>query len=92
MTVCPLTLPSHATMLTGVNPPEHGIRTNGTSKLPEDLPTLSAELQEKGFATGAFLAAFALEERFGLKIARRTVTKYRKALGIASSRQRRIWT
>jgi len=30
-----------------------------------------------------------LVENFGLKIARRTVTKYRKALGIASSRQRK---
>ena len=27
-----------------------------------------------------------------LNIARRTVTKYRKQLGITSSRQRRIWT
>ena len=30
-----------------------------------------------------------LSGKFGLKIARRTVTKYRKSLGIASSRQRR---
>jgi RNA polymerase sigma-54 factor len=33
-----------------------------------------------------------LNERHGLNIARRTVTKYRKALGIPSSRQRRVWT
>jgi len=32
-----------------------------------------------------------LKERFGLEIARRTVTKYRKALNIPSSRQRRVW-
>ncbi|MDJ0521606.1 MAG: RNA polymerase factor sigma-54 [Planctomycetota bacterium] len=32
-----------------------------------------------------------LKERFGLDIARRTVTKYRKALNIPSSRQRRVW-
>jgi RNA polymerase sigma-54 factor len=36
--------------------------------------------------------AEALKERCGLEIARRTVTKYRKALGIPSSRQRRVWT
>jgi RNA polymerase sigma-54 factor len=30
-----------------------------------------------------------LAEKFGLKIARRTVTKYRKTMGIASSRQRK---
>ena len=33
-----------------------------------------------------------LKDRFGLEIARRTVTKYRKALNIPSSRQRRIWS
>ena len=33
-----------------------------------------------------------LAKKYGLEIARRTVTKYRKALGIPSSRQRRIWT
>lgn len=33
-----------------------------------------------------------LKKTFGLDIARRTVTKYRKALNIPSSRQRRIWT
>lgn len=32
-----------------------------------------------------------LSKEFGLDIARRTVTKYRKALGIPSSRQRRVW-
>ena len=32
-----------------------------------------------------------LKARFGLEIARRTVTKYRKALDIPSSRQRRVW-
>ena len=28
----------------------------------------------------------------GIKVARRTVTKYRKAMDIPSSRQRRVWT
>ncbi len=32
-----------------------------------------------------------LKDRYGLEIARRTVTKYRKALNIPSSRQRRVW-
>jgi RNA polymerase sigma-54 factor len=32
-----------------------------------------------------------LKAQFGLDIARRTVTKYRKALNIPSSRQRRVW-
>ena len=33
-----------------------------------------------------------LKSAYGLDIARRTVTKYRKALNIPSSRQRRVWT
>jgi RNA polymerase sigma-54 factor len=33
-----------------------------------------------------------LSKEFGLEIARRTVTKYRKALDIPSSRQRRMWS
>lgn len=32
-----------------------------------------------------------LKQKYGLEIARRTVTKYRKALNIPSSRQRRMW-
>ncbi len=66
LTTCPLTLPSHATMMTGLAPPAHGIRTNGITRLPGDLPTLAGALAEREFATGAFLAAFALVERFGL--------------------------
>ncbi|MDP7016339.1 MAG: RNA polymerase factor sigma-54, partial [Pirellulaceae bacterium] len=31
-------------------------------------------------------------EKKGLKVARRTITKYRKKMGIPSSRQRRVWT
>jgi RNA polymerase sigma-54 factor len=30
--------------------------------------------------------------RHGLKVARRTITKYRQKMGIPSSRQRRDWT
>ena len=36
--------------------------------------------------------AESLTKNYGLSIARRTVTKYRKALGIPSSRQRRVWS
>ena len=63
---CPLTLPSHATMLTGLEPPGHGIRSNGVARLPGDVATLGGELKKHGFVTGAFLGAFALVERFGL--------------------------
>ncbi len=61
----PLTAPSHATLLTGVRPPSHGVRENGSFYLSESVPTLAELLQEKGFRTGGFVAAFPLEGRFG---------------------------
>ena len=63
---CPLTLPSHATMLTGLEPPEHGIRDNGIYRLREDLPTLATALSSRGFRTAAFISGFPLAARFGL--------------------------
>ena len=63
----PLTLPSHASMLTGLLPPEHGLRNNGQAALPQGLPTLATELQAAGYETGAFVAAFVLDHKFGLQ-------------------------
>jgi len=63
----PLTLPSHASMLTGLYPPEHGLRNNGQAALPQGLPTLATELQSAGYETGAFVAAFVLDHKFGLQ-------------------------
>lgn len=62
----PLTLPSHASLLTGLDPPEHGVRDNGTAVLPRDLPTLATALRSRGYATGAFVASRVLDRRFGL--------------------------
>jgi arylsulfatase A-like enzyme len=62
----PLTLPSHATMHTGLNPPAHGVRDNGTFRLAPDIPTLAESLAQENVATAAFITAFPLERRFGL--------------------------
>jgi len=62
----PLTLPSHTSMLTGRDGPAHGVRDNGTFRLPADVPTFVPALGEAGFATGAFIGAFPLHSRFGL--------------------------
>lgn len=61
----PITLTSHASLLTGLNPPGHGARHNGM-RVREDVPTLAAALSEAGFATAAFVSAFPLDRRFGL--------------------------
>ena len=61
----PITLPSHATLLTGRYPPGHGARDNGL-RVSASVPTLATALHAKGFATAAFVAAFPLDHQFGL--------------------------
>ncbi|MFK5955598.1 MAG: sulfatase [Planctomycetota bacterium] len=61
----PITGPSHASMLTGVVPPEHGVRSNVKEILPAAVPRLPQELLENGYRTGAFVAAYPLRSRFG---------------------------
>jgi arylsulfatase A-like enzyme len=46
----PWTLPSHATMLTGLYPSHHGVKSHET-RLPADVVTLAEELQARGFET-----------------------------------------
>jgi arylsulfatase A-like enzyme/Flp pilus assembly protein TadD len=62
----PLTLPSHATIMTGALPPAHGVRQNGTDRLAGGRPTLARLLKARGYRTGAFVGAFVLDGSFGL--------------------------
>src|SRR5262249_34500793 len=62
----PLTLPSHATIMTGLDPDRHGVRHNSVFSLPPGVPTLAERLRARGFATSAFVGAFVLDRRFGL--------------------------
>lgn len=62
----PMTLPAHASVLTGEYPPRHGVRSNGTYRLAEDRATLTKRLKERGYRTAAFLGAFVLDRRYGL--------------------------
>jgi arylsulfatase A-like enzyme/Flp pilus assembly protein TadD len=61
-----VTLPSHASILTGLLPHQHGIRDNSGYRLDATTPTLATRLGAAGFSTGAFVAAFPLDARFGL--------------------------
>lgn len=61
----PITLPSHASMLTGRYPPGHGARHNGM-RIDPAVPTVAEVLSKQGFATAAFVGAFPLDRRFGL--------------------------
>ena len=61
-----VTLPSHANILTGLYPYQHGIRDNAGYKLDPKFATAATLLKQKGYATGAFIGAFPLDARFGL--------------------------
>ncbi len=62
----PLTLPSHASILTGLYPITHGVRENSGFVLPPEHRTLAEVLKENGYSTAAFIGAFVLDRRFGL--------------------------
>jgi arylsulfatase A-like enzyme/Tfp pilus assembly protein PilF len=65
-TPVPLTLPAHATILTGLLPPEHGLHLNGQGTLDTEIPVLAEILSRNGYKTSAFIASFILNSRFGL--------------------------
>ena len=62
----PVTLVSHASILSGLYPFQHGIRDNSGFRFPASTPTLASRLKADGFATGAFIGAFPLHSQFGL--------------------------
>ena len=62
----PLTLPSHATIHTGLLPPAHGVRGNGSFALGPEPPTLAEAMRARGLRTAAFVGAFPVARRFGL--------------------------
>jgi len=61
-----VTLPSHANILTGLYPYQHGLRDNTGFRLADRFTTLATALEAAGYATGAFVGAFPLDSRFGL--------------------------
>jgi len=65
-TPIPVTLPAHATILTGFYPYQHGVRNNGTYVLDERHTTLAEVLRARGYRTGAIAGAFPVDHRFGL--------------------------
>ncbi len=62
----PITLPSHTSIMTGLHPPEHGVRENDDLTLSQDATTLAEVFERDGYRTGAFLGAFVLDSVFGL--------------------------
>jgi tetratricopeptide (TPR) repeat protein len=66
-TPVPLTLPAHASLLTGTLPAAHGVRDNAGYVLdPRRSPTLASALKARGYATGGFVSSFVLRRQTGI--------------------------
>jgi arylsulfatase A-like enzyme/Flp pilus assembly protein TadD len=61
----PLTLPSHASILTGLYPDRHTLRDNGAGRLPDAASTLAEVLAARGWRTAAFVSAVPVTSEFG---------------------------
>jgi choline-sulfatase len=62
----PLTLPSHASIMTGEDPPRHGLRNMEGFVLAESHPTLASIVQSNGYQTAAILGSRVLARSCGL--------------------------
>jgi arylsulfatase A-like enzyme/Flp pilus assembly protein TadD len=62
----PITLPSHTSIMTGLIPPQHGVRNNISYRLAPEHRTLASILREHGYATAAFVSSVILDHKFGL--------------------------
>jgi arylsulfatase A-like enzyme len=58
------TQPTHASLLTGLHPWQHGVTHNGAI-LGDEIETLAETLGAAGYATAAVVASFPLDARFG---------------------------
>ena len=65
---CPMTLPSHVSMLTGGLPTTHGVRNNlGFRYDAAKYPSISQRLRSAGYVTGGAVSAYVLRGETGLR-------------------------
>ena len=79
-----VTLPSHASIFTGLLPAEHGVRDNAGYRLDETIPTLAAQLRRHGYATGGFVSSYVLRSGTGIA---RGFEVYDDGVGFETGRQ-----
>lgn len=65
-TQVPITLPSHAVILTGTYPMFNGVRDFTSRGLPPEIPTLAEMFRRSGYQTAAFVSSYALNSQWGL--------------------------
>lgn len=64
--VAAVTGPSHASMLSGSGPWDHGVLLNGIA-IPQDRTLLAEVLHDRGWATGAFVSSYVLDGTYGFR-------------------------
>ena len=62
----PLTLPSHASLFTGLVPRRHGVRDNTLYRLGEEPAVLAEVLRGHGYETAAFVSSVVLDRVTGI--------------------------
>lgn len=62
----PLTLPSHASIMSGTNPTTHGIKDNLHNVFPDKIPTIATILKSYHYQTTAVVSAAPLNQSNGL--------------------------
>ena len=65
-TPVPITLPSHASIMTGLYPIQHGVQSNGNYVLSKGATTLAELMKSHGYLTCACVGSFVLNSLFGL--------------------------
>jgi len=63
----PLTLPSHVSMLSGLLPAAHMVRTNDGSRVPDGVPLAAELLRDAGYDTGAVVGSYVVRGTTGLQ-------------------------
>lgn len=66
ISAAPITAVSHATIMTGLLPPAHGVRDNGTFALGNAAVTLAERFKAAGYETRAYVSAIVLSRRYKL--------------------------
>lgn len=66
LTCVPITVPSHAAILSGTYPPWNGVRDFTSPPLRSNVGLLAEAFKRHGYATAAFVSAFVLDSSWGL--------------------------
>ena len=85
----PLTIPAHASLFTGLNPHNHGVRSNSTEVLDEEFQTMAELLRDEGYQTWASVSAFVTQSSWGFG---QGFDQYAQSLGRAAlDRHENAW-